>query len=108
MGKQGVEQVAELVEDRLDLAVSEQGGGVADGGRHVADHEGEVRLTEFAGEHRVHPRATALRLARVPIRVEGAEMAAGGGVVDLVEGGLGVPGFGERLSIGYWGLDIGI
>ena len=52
-----------------------------------------MRLAEFAGVEGVHPRAAALRFARVPIGVEGAEVGAGGAVLDFVEGYLRVPGF---------------
>jgi len=77
-----VEQVAELVEDGLDLAVREQGGLALHRRGHVAAHQADVRLAGPAGDRRqagaqrVHPRAAALRLARVPVGEEAAAQAA--------------------------------
>ena len=77
LAEQVVEQVAELVEDRLHLAVSEQRRLAVDRRRHVADDQPEVRLAECSPVwQRVHPRATALRLARMPVGIERSEMGA--------------------------------
>lgn len=47
----------------------------------------------LAGFEVVHPGSAAFGFARVPVGVEGAEVIAGGVVVDFVELHLGVPGF---------------
>ena len=91
-----VEEVAELVEDGFDFAVCEQGGLVADGGGEVSADEAEVRgafLVAVAGDEVVHPRATALGFAGVPVGVEGAELLVGFAVEEVVEFDFFVPDF---------------
>ena len=70
------EQVAELVEERLHLAVREQRGLAADGRAQVAADQAEVRsvpAARHAGDEVVHPGAAALLLAREQVGVERAE-----------------------------------
>ena len=85
LAEQAVEQVAELVENRLHLAVGEQRGLAIHRRAHVADDQAEVRLAERAGVQRVHPRAAALGFARVPVGVERTEVGGGFRIVDFVE-----------------------
>jgi hypothetical protein len=74
LAEHAVKQVAELVEDRLHLAVGEQRGLAIDRRAHVADDQPEVRFARAAGVQRVHPRAAAFRFARVPVGIERSEM----------------------------------
>ena len=65
--------MAELVKDRFDLAVSEQGGLARDGGGQVAADQAEVGralVAAASGDQVVHPCAAPLRFARMPIGVE--------------------------------------
>ena len=75
-----MEEVAELVKGRLDLAVREERGPTFLRRREVADHEPQVRrelvLTRAARDEVVHPGAAALRLAREPVGVERAQVGA--------------------------------
>lgn len=60
-----VEEVSEFVENRLDLAVSQEGGLPADGGREVATDESEVGAARrgrvaLTGDEIIHPGTPAL------------------------------------------------
>ncbi len=69
-----MQQVAELVEEGLDLLVREEGGRVADGRADVGAEEPHVRVLRARSVHEsVHPRPTALVLARVEVDVEGSD-----------------------------------
>ncbi len=85
------------MEDGFHLAVGEQRGLAIDGRAHVADDQPEVGLARAAGVQRVHPRAAALRFARVPVGIERPEVRAGLRVVDFVERNLGMPDFDVRM-----------
>ena len=75
-----VQQVAELVKDRLDFAVGEQCRAAAGRRVDVAAHQPEMRLEALgrrtAGDQRPHPGAAALVLPRIPVGVEAAQQRA--------------------------------
>ena len=91
--QQRMQQVAELVEDGFDFAVGQKGRLAVHRRAHVAHHQGQVGLADLACLHGIHPRPTALGLARMPIGIEGAAVAAIVCVMDLVELHLRVPHF---------------
>ena len=97
--EQLVQPVAELVEQRVHLAVREERGLAAHGRREVAGEEGDRRLHAPADapavDGVVHPRPAALALARVEVEVELADARARG-VDDLEEAHRRVPGLGLR------------
>src|SRR4051794_20257362 len=72
--------MSELVEDRFHLAMSQQRRLLAYGWRQIAANQAQVRLVRidrrYARNKRVHPRAAALVLARIPVRVERADPLA--------------------------------
>ena len=92
-----MEQVTELVKDRLDLAVGEQRRFVAYRGGHVPADQAHVGLKgtvrPVAGGNDVHPRTTALRLARVQVGIERSKMFPARVVANLEELDVGVPDF---------------
>ena len=75
-----VQQVAELMENGADLVVREQRWAIADGRGHVAADEAEMEAAIVFATRRdahfevVHPSAAALRIARMPVGVEGADV----------------------------------
>ena len=96
LAEHAVQQVAELMEDRLDLVMGEQRGLAIHRRAHVADDQSEVRFAGAAGVQRVHPRAAAFRFARMPVGIERSEMRAGFRVMDFVKRNLGMPDFDVR------------
>ncbi len=85
----------EFVEQRHHVVVRQQAGPVA-GGRHEVAHQESDRQDRLLAEARpahalVHPRAAALLLARVDVRVEMADRLARG-VLDTEEADVRVPG----------------
>ena len=69
-----MQQVPELVEDRLHLAVSQQCGLAGERRRQVAADQTQVRLQPGqARQESVHPGAAALVLTRIEIGVKGPQ-----------------------------------
>ena len=72
-----MQQVAELVEDRLHFAMRQQRRLVSDRRREIAADQAQVRL-EAVGVgppvmKRIHPGAAALVLARIPVGIKAAQ-----------------------------------
>src|SRR5580692_9781223 len=89
-----MQQMAELVENRLHIAMREQRRLTAQRFAEVAADEAQVRLKaavrRAAGDQRIHPGAAALVFARIPVGVESADESTVL-VVDVVIGNLLVP-----------------
>ena len=100
LAEQAVQQVAEFMENRFHLAMGQQRRLAIDGRAHIPDDQAEVRLAERAGVQRVHPRAAAFGLARVPVGVERAKVRGRFRIVNLVEPALGMPGL-DRAHSGF-------
>ncbi len=89
-----MKKMPEFVEDGFHFAVGQQRRLVAHRRREVPADQSEVRLPRIhcrnAGDQRIHPGATPLVLARIPVRVKRADLLALL-VLDRVVLHLGVP-----------------
>src|SRR5690606_9205024 len=87
-----------------NLAMGQQCRLVAQRLRHVATDQAQMWFARLAGLVRssdqvVHPGATAFGLARMPVRIERAQMATVLGVVYIVKTNVGMPGLRLSLSL---------
>src|SRR5450432_763041 len=105
-----MQQVAELVEDRLHLAMRQQGWFVAHRRRQISADQAQVRLdVRQAREKGVHPGAAALIFTRIKIGVEGPNDRSPRFVANRVIAYLWIPdrhtGFGRNHNSEYTAED---
>ena len=85
-----------FMEDSFDFVVGEEGWFVGGGLGHVAANQAKVRSPGIgeAGFEEIHPGTATFRFTGMPVGIEGAEVVICAGVMNIVKGHLGVPGFG--------------